>query len=189
VSADAALTERLVRILAADPQRMAALSALRSLDLPDGWIGAGFVRDAVWDALHGRPSAVHGDVDVIWFDAARRASADDRVLEARLASAEPSFAWSVKNQARMHDRNGDPPYRSCADAMRHWPETATTVAVRLDMRGVIECLAPFGLADLFGLIVRPTSRFAEDKRPIFDARIESKRWLSRYPRLKLCAPL
>lgn len=31
----------------------------------------------------------------------------------------------VKNQARMHLRNGDRPYQSATDAMRYWPETAT----------------------------------------------------------------
>ncbi|WRQ77412.1 nucleotidyltransferase family protein [Pseudomonas saxonica] len=27
---------------------------VRSLNLPDCWIGAGFLRNAVWDYLHGR---------------------------------------------------------------------------------------------------------------------------------------
>ena len=59
-------------LLLADPLRMQALNAVRELQLPDGWIGAGLVRDAVWDHLHGygqRP--VTGDVDVVWFDAER----------------------------------------------------------------------------------------------------------------------
>ena len=36
-----------------DPIRMNALYAVQALELNDGWIGAGFVRDAVWDHLHG----------------------------------------------------------------------------------------------------------------------------------------
>ena len=64
--------QALQRVLLDDAVRMKALYAVQTLRLNDGWIGAGFVRDAVWDHLHGygqRP--VGGDVDVVWFDAAR----------------------------------------------------------------------------------------------------------------------
>ena len=40
-------------VLLNDPMRMNALYAVQALELNDGWIGAGFVRDAVWDHLHG----------------------------------------------------------------------------------------------------------------------------------------
>jgi hypothetical protein len=54
-------------ILSADPARRLIAEAVRSLALPDCWIGAGFVRNAVWDHLHGREPAFPGtDVDVIW---------------------------------------------------------------------------------------------------------------------------
>ena len=63
---------RLRDLLNADPWRMAILHLLRALDLPDGWVAAGFVRDAVWDHLHGHaPSIPVGDIDIIWFDPAR----------------------------------------------------------------------------------------------------------------------
>ena len=65
---------------------MKALYAVRALNLSDGWIGAGFVRDAVWDRLHGygqRPVA--GDVDVVWFDSERSDSAQDNYLEEKLS--------------------------------------------------------------------------------------------------------
>ena len=61
--------DELQRLLFSDPIRMEALYAVQALELNDGWIGAGLVRDAVWDHLHGygqRP--VSGDVDVVWFD-------------------------------------------------------------------------------------------------------------------------
>jgi hypothetical protein len=58
-----------------------------------------FVRAAVWDHLHGRHmSAFDGDVDVVWFDRARWAEISC-ATEAELAAKEPSFRWSVKNQA------------------------------------------------------------------------------------------
>ena len=177
--------QELSRILADDPFRLQALSLVRALDLADGWIGAGFVRDAIWDRLHGRPvQPPIGDIDVLWFDASRATPDVDKGLEASLLHHSPASVWSVKNQARMHDRNGDAPYTDVADAMRHWPETATAVAVRLSRSGQIEINAPFGLYDLFGLRLQPTPDFVTSKRAIFDARVRSKRWLERYPLLR-----
>lgn len=45
--------QELQTLLLNDPLRMQALCAVRDLQLSDGWIGAGLVRDAVWDHLHG----------------------------------------------------------------------------------------------------------------------------------------
>lgn len=118
-------------ILRADPLRWWLLELVSHLDLPDCWIAAGFIRNAVWDALHGRsPQPPLSDVDVIWFDPDRIEESHDRKIEKVLRAAAPSIDWSVKNQARMHSRNSDSPYRSATDAMRYWPETATAVAAR-----------------------------------------------------------
>lgn len=176
----------LPELLLRDAVRLRLLGQVRALNLPDCWIGAGFVRNAVWDALHGRaPAAPAGDVDVIWFDPSHCSAAADRALEAQLGAGEPAVLWSVKNQARMHTSNGDAPYSSATDAMRYWPETATAVAVRLRGDGVIEVAAPFGLDDLNQGLIRPTMRFVQDKRAVFDARWQSKAWLDVWPQLRL----
>ena len=118
-------------ILASDPARCGVLAMVHSLGLPDCWVGAGFIRNAVWDYLHDRPPSRHpGDVDVIWFCPERARPAEDKEVEAALRALDPSVDWSVKNQARMHLRNGDAPYASAVDAIGHWPETATAVAAR-----------------------------------------------------------
>lgn len=146
----------LKKILLDDPVRMSILYAVQALELNDGWIGAGFIRDAVWDHLHGYElSPVSGDVDVVWFDSENCTPDLDRVLEERLKQQLPSYDWSVKNQARMHLRNGDHPYTSTGNALFYWPETATAVAVRLGPKG-IDITAPYGLCDLFELRLRPT---------------------------------
>jgi len=183
---DAAMRLRLMA--EADPWRMALLREVAALDLPDAWIGAGFLRDMAWDALHGRPpTPCRGDVDVVWFGAAPSGLADRR-LEARLRAALPGVDWSVTNQARMHARNGDAPYRDTADAMRHWPETATAVAARL-RDGAVEILAPLGLEDLFGGVIRPGPRFTGEKRGIVERRIAAKGWLARWPLLRRAEPI
>lgn len=182
------LEAQLRDLIAEDPVRMHILRAVRDMNLPDSWVAAGFVRSLVWDHLHQRaPSPLPEDIDVIWFDKAAISAQMDLALEAELATLCSGLngSWSVKNQARMHQRNADVPYESSADAMSHWPETATAVGVRLDQRGAIEVSAPLGLGDLFTLKVRPTARFDSDKYVVFLERVQSKRWLKIWPKLTL----
>lgn len=168
-----------------DPYRWHLMDLVCALELPDCWIGAGFVRNAVWDHLHGRAaSAPMGDVDVLWFDAERVDPAFDRRMEWVLREWAPEIEWSVKNQARMHLRNDDAPYACTADAICHWPETATAVAVRRSDSNHCDVLAPLGLEDLFGMVLRPTLRFAEHKREVYETRIHAKDWLERWPCLR-----
>ncbi len=177
-------------LLVRDRLRWELLEQVRTLDLPDSWIAAGFVRNAVWDHLHGRvatPPA--GDVDVIWFDPANSEEATDRDIENRLKALRPDIDWSVKNQARMHLRNGDKPYISATQAMCFWPEIATAVAARLSADAEIEIAAPLGLDDLLQLRLCPTARFEVEKRDIFKERVRSKAWLRAYPLLILTNPL
>ncbi len=45
--------QEILALVAADAWRMGLLRALREVGPEDAWIGAGFVRNAVWDRLHG----------------------------------------------------------------------------------------------------------------------------------------
>jgi len=176
---------RVKAIMRADLLRWQVLDVVRALRLPDNWVGAGFIRNAVWDHLHQRPpSPPSGDVDVIWYDPCRTDPAEDRGLETALRLAEPSFTWSVKNQARMHTRNGDAPYVSATDAMRCWPETATAVALRRHDVDGCEIAAPFGLDDLLNLALSPTPHFSQEKRGIYEDRLRTKNWIATWPLLR-----
>jgi uncharacterized protein len=126
------------------------------------------------------------DIDVLYFDRSRTGAGEDAELEAALRRRAPEFRWSVRNQARMHLRNGDDPYASVEDAMRYWPETATAVAAR---REGAECilLAPFGTGDLMRMILRPTSDAAH-KLAAFDARLRERKWRQRWPEMRLAPP-
>lgn len=184
--------EQVIAILAHDPLRLACLSAVRDLGLPDAWIGAGFVRNAVWDALTNRAHALHeSDVDVVFFDPALadepHAQDAEQALEQSLARTVPGLAWSVTNQARMAARNGDAPYRDTADAIAHWPETATAVAAQIDDAGSVHVLAPHGLDDLFALVIRPTPSFAA-KPHLWEKRVRDKAFATRWPEARTAAP-
>ncbi len=162
-----------------------ALAAIAAHGPAGAWIGAGALRNAVWDRLSGRdPDAVPpADLDVVFHDPADATPARDAALEARLRAAAPGLPWSVSNQARMHARNGHAPYANLADAIAHWPETATAVAARLGPAGV-EILAPHGLDDLFALILRPTPAHRADPAALL-ARLAAKGWQARWPGLRL----
>lgn len=179
------LTE-LQALIASDKPRMRILRFVRELSLPDCWVAAGFVRNRVWDHMHQHAiSPLPTDIDVIWYDGVHSDPERDTALEAALRSKDHALGWSVKNQARMHQRNHDEPYRSVVDAMRFWPETATAVGVRLSEQGIIEVAAPFGLNDLFELAVQPTERFLNEKYPVYLDRIHTKKWQIAWPRLKV----
>jgi len=178
--------DALQALMESDVRRMRVLELVRGLGLPDCWVGAGFVRNFVWDHLHRRSaSPLPQDIDVVWYEPNDPAPERDAALELALLRRDDTLAWSVKNQARMHRRNADKPYCSALDAMRHWPETATAVGVRLDDRGGVELAAPFGLDDLFDLIVRPTPRFTAEKHPVYLERICAKNWQAVWPGLKI----
>jgi hypothetical protein len=183
------LLTQLRSLISSDHRRMRVLRIVRELTLPDCWVSAGFVRSCVWDHLHERLSSpLRGDVDVVWHDPSQATPERDAVLESILRARDGTLDWSVKNQARMHVRNRDQPYSCALDAMRHWPETATAVGVRLDEEGNIDVAAPYSLADLFALVVRPTERFMTEKRAIYADRIRAKRWQATWPRLTIDMP-
>ncbi|MCG7394359.1 nucleotidyltransferase family protein [Microvirga sp. ACRRW] len=161
----------------------ALLLHVESLALPDAWIGAGFIRNAVWDVLHGYPidPSRLNDVDVIYLDPAETADGCEDAHEHQLMALAPGVPWQVRNQARMHLRNGDAPYRSTYEAIARWPETATAIAART-VSGKVEVIAPYGIGDLISLIVRPTPAFAH-KMDVYRERLRSKDWALRWPRL------
>jgi hypothetical protein len=168
-----------------NPRMMRCLAVLAAHG-PDGaWIGAGFVRNAVWDHLSGQDTEALplADLDVVFHDTAIATAEQDAAFEAALCTAAPDLPWSVRNQARMHERNGHRPYRDVSDALVHWPETATAIAARLGPQGV-ELLAPFGLDDVLAMVIRPTPAF-RTKPEIPLARLEAKGWRTRWPGLRL----
>jgi hypothetical protein len=163
----------------------ALLLHVESLGLPDCWIGAGFIRNTVWDILHGREIdlARLNDIDVIFFDPGDPRKEREVEIESRLCEIAPGHGWSAKNQARMHQRNGDTSYSDTFDAVAHWAETATAIAARAT-HGRVEVMAPHGIADLLGLIVRPTPAFRH-KMHVYRQRVLSKDWPARWPGLRM----
>lgn len=177
--------DEIIALIAGDEEMMDLLGAAQTLRLPNWLIGAGFVRNKVWDCLHGRTGpSPSTDIDLAYFDPAE--AFDDKALEARLSALRPQVKWDIKNQATVHRWNGEPPCTSVVDALSRWPETATAVGVTLD-GGKLRFLAPHGLSDLTKLIVRPSPAFMASAagRERVRTRFVQKGWQVRWPRLKL----
>ncbi|MDG4837648.1 nucleotidyltransferase family protein [Micromonospora sp. WMMD967] len=68
---------------------MRVLRAAAGLGLPDWWIGAGFVRNRVWDTISGLPALPERDVDVAYFAPGKLDPGEDARAEARAAVVLP----------------------------------------------------------------------------------------------------
>ncbi|MDR2298380.1 MAG: nucleotidyltransferase family protein [Comamonas sp.] len=183
------------------PWLMQVLDAVR----PQGWvswcIGAGAVRCAVWEALHGRaagalPPSSLGDIDVVYFDA-REVEPDhwqsaQALARQQLQDRLPWARWEVVNQAAVHcwyrGATGQPvpPFVSLEQAVASWPEVATCVGVYLDARDELQLVAPLGLDDLLALRVRYNSSDAgRVSAAVYAERMACKRWQCEWPGLKI----
>ncbi len=71
--------------------------------------------------------------------------------------------------------------------LRHWLETPTAVAVRLEAGGRLSLLAPLGLDDLLGLVLRPTphARANPERLAAYRARLKRKNWPALWPKLRV----
>jgi uncharacterized protein len=169
---------------------MRALAAARHVDAPDWWIGAGAIRTAVWDHLHGheQPTPL-ADIDVIFFDPDDLSEEHEREVEQALADALPDVPWDATNQAAVHlwfpKKFGTAvePFACAADAVATWPETATCVAVKLLADDGLVVHAPLGLDDLFAMVHRrnPARVTVEE----YERRLTSKRIPEKWPRVRI----
>jgi uncharacterized protein len=180
--------EDILALIGRDDDMMKILKAASTLNLPDWWICAGFVRSKIWDTLHGfNDRTKTPDVDVIYFDNTRVDEDVEKEWEDELRSILPGIPWSVKNEARMHVVNHIPPYTSSEDAISKFPETATALGVKLDKENQLVLTAPCGIEDVLNLELKPTAYFMETKEraAIYEERIRKKNWKGIWDRIRV----
>ena len=174
------------------PWFMQALVAVRELGLPSWCIGAGAVRNLVWDRLHGKttPSSL-ADIDVAHFDPHDLSTEADMNLQARLIRRLPEVPWEVTNQAGVHPwfeghfGHAVAPLNSLAEAVASWPEYATSVGLWLSDEGAAGVIAPHGLDDLFSVVVRRNpARVSVDT---YRQRVVQKDYAARWPSVRVVA--
>lgn len=173
------------QLIESDKWMMRVLRAAEILNLPDWWIGAGFLRNKVWNAMEGNDSHSNTDVDLVYFNPSDIKPETDWSYDEKMKQNYPFADWEIRNQARMHVINNFEPYTSTADGISNWVETATCTAVRLE-NGKLKFLFCYGISDLVNLIARPTPRFQTvELIETFNNRIQKKDWQKKWPHLKV----
>lgn len=178
--------EELINIIESDKDMMEILKTVSLLNLPDWWISAGFIRNKIWDVLHNyNTKTEYNDIDVIYYDAKDIQESSEKIYEKKLHKLNSEVPWSVKNQARMHLRNGTDPYNSSVDAVNQYPECPTAICIKLvDNQVVIHY--DYDFEELFNGIIRPTPYFDnEERKAIYLKRIEEKDWRKKWPKLDI----
>lgn len=159
-----ALLARLEQIVRADTRLMQLLNVARAANLPQWRVVAGCIYQTVWTTLTNRPPGTGiNDYDVIYFDDADLSEEAEAAVESRIRAALPAFPAPVEvcNQARVHlwfeSHFGIayPPLASADEAITRYASTTHAVGVRLTHDNRLNVFAPFGLDDIFGMIVRP----------------------------------
>jgi uncharacterized protein len=182
------LATRLEAIVRADPDLMTVLEGVRDEGLNDWLIFSGAVYQSVWNHLTGRPPG-HGvkDFDVGYFDDDYSWDAEDAVIR-RVAARfdEPlKSRVEVRNQRRVSEwfpqKFGQdwPPVSQTAEALERFVAPAFAVGVRLEPDDRLTIEAPFGLDDVFAMVIRPnpTRPIAADWDRVID------KLMARWPEL------
>jgi uncharacterized protein len=191
---------RLETILRKNNVASTVLDRAPKLELPNWYLGAGCIAQTVWNELHGFPASDNiKDYDLVYFDGSDLSyEAEDRSIKggARLFR-DLSARIEIRNQARVHlwykQRFGKPleyvddsgklndEYKTVEDAIATWPTTATSIGVKLDEENRFVAYAPFGLDDLFDMVIRPNKRGVPKEVYLEKA----KRWVGLWPKLKV----
>jgi uncharacterized protein len=181
--------QRLEKTLARNPVATAILERAPALGLADWYLGAGGVTQTVWNDLHGyEPTAGIKDYDLVYFDPTNLSAQDEelRACDAADGFRDLGVTIDVTNEARVHlwyeERFGFaiPPYRSTEHAISTWPTTASSVGVRYETGTLVVC-APFGLHDLFSMVVRPNKTLIDEA--VYLSKVQ--RWRRQWPRLAI----
>jgi len=158
------LEAELVEVVRADPQLMQVLTTVRELDLPDWRIFSGAVYQSVWNARTGRPVGYgRKDFDLGYFDPDTSWDAEDVIIKRVAASFDEPLKSEVevRNQARVHiwfPKRFKEEYEPLPDtdtALGRFVAPAFAVGIRLEKNDSISVAAPFGLEDLFAMVMRP----------------------------------
>ena len=172
------LETQLLAVLGEHPWFMAALDTVSDLGFSQWCIGAGVIRNIVFDYIDGGSTTPIRDVDVAYFDLLDLSEHKDLEYEDILKVRMPNVPWEVTNQAAVHlwfhKKFGYrvPPVNAIQEAVATWPETCTAVAVTKGHKDEYKVYAPCGLEDLFGMVVRRNPARVDVRT--YNARISNK---------------
>ena len=184
------LTEQIIileKILMKNKDLVSILKVLESIGIDNCYVGAGSINQTVFNYYHGY-QINYGikDYDIVYFDEDLSYEKEDKVIkEIKNKLGILSDMVDVKNEARVHlwynekYQTKREPYSSVEDAIASWGATITCVGVRMK-NDKLEVYAPYGLEDIFGMIIRPVKK--DFSKEMYDERVI--RWQKKWPMLK-----
>ncbi|KKQ79819.1 MAG: hypothetical protein UT01_C0027G0004 [Candidatus Daviesbacteria bacterium GW2011_GWA1_38_7] len=156
----------------------------------DNWyLGAGCICQSVWNHLSDK-KITDGikDYDLVYYNAKDISKESEEKEQERIRSLFLSIQAEIEvvNEARVHlwfeqdfGKKIDQ-LKSCEDAINRWPTTATSVGVN-KINGKLNVYAPYGLNDLFGMVVRPNKPSVI--KWVYEKKVE--KWTKKWPDLKV----
>jgi uncharacterized protein len=165
-----------------------ALAGAAAMNLPGWYLVAGCLYQTVWNVITGEPpEAGILDYDLVYFDPSDLSwEAEDAVIVAgnEVFAGLPAPV-EIRNQARVHlwyeEKFGlaCPPHASSEAAIDTYEATAACLGVRLEPGGRWRIYAPYGLSDVFNLVIRPNPVLAP--RHVYETK--TARWQRQWPGL------
>ncbi len=151
------------------------------------YIGAGAIRDVVWDKMTGiQEHDSVKDIDVVYFDPLHTDEGSEKAITQYFSERWPQVEWDVKNQAAVHlwfpkvFGYDVAPFENLDEAVASWPEYASAVAVRWE-DDTYDVIAPYGVDDLLDMRVRRNPiRVTEEE---YRRRVARKNYSNRWPRV------
>ncbi len=177
--------QQLIDIVRKSPKLMTVLETCRASRIPEWRIVSGAVYGTVFNHLTSRdPDYGIKDYDVAYFDPDTSYDAEDVWIK-KIAAALPADLRDlveVRNQARVHlwfkNRFGCDyePLKNTDESLERYLCFAHAVAIRLEDDDSISIAAPFGLDDIFNMVMRPNPKRGQTENRIDKVNSTVKRW-------------
>lgn len=164
------------------------LERLEGYGLDNYYVAAGAINQTVFNYYHNNSmDYLIDDYDIVYYDEDLSYEKEDKIIkEINLLCKDLNVSLDIKNQARVHlwfkNKFGYSiePNKSVEDAISKWGSTVTCIGVRLK-NNELTIFAPYGLNDLFSLIIRP------NKENFIKKGYEEKtrKWKQNWPKLTI----
>ena len=174
-------------ILSKSKKIMRILRIIEECDISNCYLAAGCINQTVFNYYHGYDIDYGiGDYDIVYFDEDLSYEAEDKVIKMIKSKVNDDIELDIKNQARVHlwyyEKYGvnREKYVNVENAISRWTSTVTCIGIRLDGDKLIVC-APYGLDDLFNMIIRPVK--IDCDKDIYDNKC--KKWKGIWQNIKI----
>ncbi len=160
------------------------------LQMPNWYLTAGCIAQTVWNSFHGfEPTHGIKDYDLIYFDESdvNRERERKHIQRGQELFKKLGAPVEIVNEANVHTwfehdfgEKMAHPYKSVEEAIGTWSTVAVCIGVKY-VNGKFDVCAPYGLNDLFSLLLRPNRGFFSKSR--HEEKIN--RWIKVWHKLKV----